>query len=153
MNNVLRQNKLAIYRLKRNYGLAIRIYRSDENTVNLETGRMIREWKHEHVVRAVLLPKNIEREYIYGSSFTGANGNFVYGGHFDKDTRIVIIDRKDIKDFEVTKDSHILAEGKRYEIKTIVDVEENAALMIVMKATTGNLPVESNKPSPSSGQS
>ena len=158
--NVLRQNKVVVYRLKRNYGLACRIYRPDTDAYqfNIETGRQQRQWEYIDVKRGIRLPAAIARKFVYDLSFIAANKNFTYGGFFDVDSVLFIIDRKDLQIkgtnplqiFEVDQNSHIEVEGKlRYQVSKSIEVEELAAYIISTKAVTGDLPVIEQEPSPS----
>jgi len=148
MPNLLKLNNVVIYKLKRLFGLPLIVYKSVENTMNVETGRVIREWVHHHVRRAVILPHEIARSFVYDLSYIAANKNFTYGATFDKDTRIVLIDRKDLKGFVIVKDCWLNITDIRYEIVDLMDVEELSSYMLKVKATTGNLPVEHITPSP-----
>jgi len=155
--NVLRQNKIAIYRLKRNYGLSCRIYRPepDSYAYDLETGRQQRVWDHIDVKRGIRLPAVIATKFVYDLSFIAANKNFTYGGFFNADTVLFIFDRKDLiisgtTIFTVDSNSHIEVEGKlRYQVSKSIEVEELAAYMISTTAVTGDLPVTEQEPSPS----
>jgi hypothetical protein len=152
VQNVLRQNKVAIYRLKRNYGLAGTIYRPDPDAYafNVETGRQAREWAYVTIKRMIRLPAVIAKKFLYDLSFIAANKNFTYGGFFDVDAILFIIDRKDMGDFELDDNSFIWIENKnRYEVSKFVEVEELAAYMVNTKAVTGTLPVIESEPSPS----
>lgn len=156
--NVLRQNKLAVYRLKRNYGLAARLYRpqTDSYAFDVETGRQVRQWDYHDVARVIRLPAVIARKFVYDLSFIAANKNFTCGGFFDVDAVIFIVDRKDLKIkgttniFTLDQNSHIEVESKlRYQVSKSIEVEELAAYIVSTKAVTGDLPVTETEPSPS----
>jgi len=150
--NVLRQNKLAVYRLKRNYGLAARIYQPVVGVYafNVETGKQERQWEFIDVRRIIRLPAVIARKFVYDLSFIAANKNFTYGGFFDVDAVIFIVDRKDLGDFTIDNNGHFeVAQKLRYQVSKSIEVEELAAYIVSTKAVTGDLPVEQREPSPS----
>jgi len=117
--NVLRQVKLIIYRLKREFGLRMAIkYMDTADVYNLETGEVARDLVEIVIKRGILLPERQLTDYEYDLSFIAANKNFTYGGFFEPGERSVIIDVKDLPSlFVITTEMYIVFQSRRYEIK------------------------------------
>lgn len=145
--NTLRQNRNNIYALKRKYGLLATIYKPDEPVCNIETGAIIQNEEKRIIIRAIHVPVKAMRTFVYDLSYIAANKNFTYGGLFDKDTEIVIIDRRDIKNFVIDLNCYIVFNNKKYNIVDLQDVEELSSYMLTVKATTGDLPEPEPEPS------
>ena len=94
-DNVLRQIKPIIYRLKRNYGVTVKVVRLSNLQDNLQTGKMSQDKQEITIKRAIVGPALALRDFVYDLSFIAANKNFTYGGFFDTDTSIMILDTKD----------------------------------------------------------
>lgn len=117
--NLLRQTKKIVYRLKRQYGLRMSIkYMSASDQYDLETGVVTRTLAEITIRRGILLPQKVIREFSYDLSFIAANKNFTYGGFYQRGQRWVIIDSKDLPtDFAINGEMYIVFNSRRYEIK------------------------------------
>jgi len=133
--NVLRQIRKIIYRLKRQFGIVMYIgYRDSADTYNLETGQMTRDLVYVKIRRGIVLPQRHFKDFEYDLSFIAANKNFTYGGLFERGVRNVIIDVKDLPSgFEVTTEMYVVFENRRYEIQSATRSEENKAWLIQAK--------------------
>ena len=125
--NVLRQVRPILYRLKRNYGLPMYIrYTDTPDSFNYETGEIVRDLTEVYVRRGILLPVDIKRIFAYDLAYIAAGKNFTYGGFFDKATRMVIIDAKDLPTgFIITRNMYINFQSRRYEIKDTKQIPED----------------------------
>ena len=134
-DNVLRQIKKIVYRLKRQYGIVMYIgYRNTDDTYNLETGQVSRDLLYHKIRRGIVLPQRQTKDFEYDLSFIAANKNFTYGGIFEPGVRNVIIDVKDLpSDFVVDTEMYVVFENRRYEIKTATRAENNKAWLIQAK--------------------
>lgn len=131
MANNLRQHKLIIYRLKRMFGLPATVIRPDVTTHNVETGEITRSFEKYAVRRAILLPQNLDRSFVYDLTFIAANNNFVNGAYFDRDQRQMIIDARDLpKDFRFELDDEVEFDDRRFTIKSITLAENNVAYIL-----------------------
>jgi hypothetical protein len=134
MQNVLRQIKKVIYRLKRQYGVEVIIKTPTSRSTDYDTGVMTSTYTEYTIKRAVLLPTEILRKFVYDLSFIAANKNFTYGGMFDLSTKVMLIDEKDLADgyTPTIKDSAIIR-NRKYNFSKIIPTEELYSYMIVMK--------------------
>ena len=140
--NVLRQITIVLYRLKRQYGLAVTIYQYKDQTQDVETGEIQRSYNTILVKRAPVLPNEIDRHFVYDLTFIAANNNFVGGALFDRKIRQVIFDAKDLpKNFVFTNDDHIEFDDQRYEIKKITALEKKKGYILLVEGIDNSEPV------------
>ena len=129
--NVLRQITVILYKLKRQFGLRVTVYQFVDQTNNIETGEITRNYNTFIVKRAPVLPNNIDLSFVYDLTFIAANNNFVGGAFFDRKIRNVLFDAKDLpKDFVFTNDDHIEFDDQRYEIKRIDSLEKKKGFLL-----------------------
>lgn len=133
--NRLRFISQVLYRLKRRYGEPCTICQRTSSTTDLETGVKTVHKTTRLVNRVIVLPSLIHREFQYDLTFIATNKNFTYGGLYDTTERRLIFDRKDLGDFEITRDMYLLFAGRRYEIKQIEEFEERTAYFVVAKGS------------------
>jgi len=131
--NVLRQITVILYRLKRQYGLRIEYFQFVDQTHNVETGDITRNFTKIVIKRAPLLPDNLDRSFVYDLTFIAANNNFVGGAFFDRHIRTLIVDGKDIS-FTPNNDDHIEFENERYEILKITELEQRKGYLFRLQA-------------------
>lgn len=127
-----------LYQLKRQYGQKLIInYRLTGTTYNPETMVKTVTQASFKVERAILLPSNVERSFVYSLPMIASNKNFTYGGNFVVGQRKLIIDAKDIPaGIELTNDMWVVFDGKRYELMEIHEFEFSAAFMLLVKQAT-----------------
>ncbi len=125
MSNTLRQIKLILYRLKRNYGVPIQIYTPTTSTSNILTGVVTRVYKIVAVPKAIVLSGDQIRTFTYDLSYIATNRNFTYGGFFDRTLRLFILEN------EVTSDDHIIYDNKRYEVKEVTTIPEGSGYVVL----------------------
>lgn len=137
MKNNLRQIELVLYRLKREYGLPIVIRSPIQNDNDIQTGKITRSYNVYKIRRAIRLPADLMRTFIYDLTYVAANKNFAYGGLFDKATKIFIVDKKDIKldgiKADLTMADHIVCETKKYDIVALDESEDRNSYLIKSK--------------------
>jgi hypothetical protein len=134
--NNLKQIDALIYKLKREYGVPIYLRQPIVNDVDVTTGEQLRRYTVYKVRRAILMPSNTVRDFVYDLTYVAANKNFAYGAFFDKDSRIFIIDEKNI----VPDTSwHMIYNEQKYEI---VSVDNSGPLLIASKAIMGVPPIK-----------
>jgi hypothetical protein len=123
-----------LYRLTRDFGLPITVYRMGTNTTNLQTGAITRTYTTYNVKRAVVLPVRYYRDLarLFGT------GNFDYGGYFDVKHRLIIIRRKDLS-ISLNINDHIEFNSLRWEIKEIEELEENRSYVLIVENIKGAL--------------
>jgi len=127
--NLLRQVRVVIYRLKRQYGLPMTIkYMDTEDIYNLRTGEVARDLVEITIKRGILLPERQSVDYMYDLSFIAANKNFTYGGFFEPGERAVIVDVKDLPTaFKITTEMYVVFQSRRFEIKEAHKIPDHIA--------------------------
>jgi hypothetical protein len=109
------------------------IYYRTSSTTNLETGEKSVIAELKQVLRAIVLPSKIHREFVYDLTFIASNKAFTYGGHFDTTERSFIFDRKDLPDFEIKVGMYLQFSGHRYDIKQVEEFESSTAYFVIAK--------------------
>lgn len=130
--NMLRQVKMVVNKLKRDYGLELHIWHPTSTVNNIETGKIVRTYDIHYIRKGVVLPKNFSRDFAYALSYIASGKNFVYGGYFDSARRDLLIDVDDLPaEFELTNNDFFVFEGKRWEIRSIELSEHNQSYYVV----------------------
>lgn len=133
MANVLRQISVILYRLKRLYGLPATL-RTVAETYNLETGVVTPTNTDYSINRAIILPRQSIRDFVYDLSFIAANKNFTYGGLFDGDQRAMIIDAKDLPaGVRPTQNMIIIFDTEQYDILKVQRAENDRGYILICK--------------------
>lgn len=128
-----RHNRRAIYAAKRLVGKPVILCRTLSNSLDVKTGQQTTTIRSCLIKRAVVMPATSLRNFLYGHSFLQHNRSFAEGGFFDTNTRVVIVDRRDIPmDFVVDQKVHLIVEGKRMEAQAPITHEE-----MILFALTG----------------
>jgi hypothetical protein len=127
----LRNIKLVLYRLKRDYGLRIHFYQLTSNEQDIITGRITRTYTILQIKRAIRLPKRLLRQYVF---------DIMEGGYYDTKDCFIIIDSVDIS-IEPTLDDHCEFENQRYEIKAVKKFEDNRGYILQLVQHTAALAV------------
>ena len=132
--NNLRLTRLNLYRLKRQLGVAISVWQPLINTRDVKTGNITRDYTVTFIRRGIVMPSKVIRDFVYDLSYIAANKNFTYGGYFDIDERLVILDIKDLpKGFELTQGDHLIWDNRRYEVKEFAEAEQDQGYLIKVK--------------------
>jgi hypothetical protein len=123
-----------MYRLKREFGLEVTVQRYITDTYNLDSGSRKVTCTGFTVVRAIVLPAKLLRQFESDSQ----KGNFSYGAYYDASTREVIIDYKDIPDsFIFKKDDWLVFNNQRWNIADVQRYEDIRAFHLRVVAVSG----------------
>ena len=129
--NNLREIRIILYRLKRNFGLQGTLKKPLTNVNDVTTGQVTRTFQEHTIKRIIMLPSRSLRDFKYDLSYIAASKNFTYGGFFDTRTRYIIIDVNDLpSNFELTTNCFIVFENRRYDIKEFELAEHNQGWLI-----------------------
>ncbi len=123
---------LSLYQLKRHLGVGpLDIYKFGGSTVDLETGS--RELQRTKYSVALVIPLNSQssRRVEQTISKIGAAREFVYGGYFDRETRVFIVHQEDIPDLELSQDDWFTYKDEKYQIHQWTSVDEERVYIIV----------------------
>jgi hypothetical protein len=133
MNNI-RQIKVILYRLKKDYGQVISLLSTINISQNVQTGAIIRNERVVTVRKAIILDTKMSRDFAYDLSFIAANKNFTYGGMFDTSTRLIIVDKADLpKDYIPTIDDRAIFDGERYQMGPMGSTVYNLGYIFTLK--------------------
>lgn len=128
--NALRQNKVILYKLKREYGMNVTIRIPTTNDYNITTGAVTREYTEVAVRRAIVLPKRLTRDFVYDLAYIASNKNFTEGGFFDKSARNIIVQNSDLKGNIPNLEWECVFQNKDYAVKEINEVEDNEGYIL-----------------------
>ena len=137
--NLNQRMKALLYRLKRDYGGPIEIYKQGTPTFDAQTGARAVPASVVNVVAAVL-PAKIARETIRNVAVTGANREFAFGGAFDTSMRVFLVQSTDAPGLTLTEDDWIVFNGVKYGIKQLDTFEFDMGWIITGKALVGERP-------------
>lgn len=143
MQNNLREIRKIIYRLKRQWGLRLTYIRPGQAVHDVETGEISRVFEKIYVKRAILLPSKLDRSFVYDLTYIAANNNFVGGGFFDRDSRVILLDGRDLpKDFKPDLNDHVEFDSIRYELLSINPTAQYKAYLLRVQAITSSKAVD-----------
>lgn len=135
--NLIRLIRRNIRQMKKEYGSPITVYRLNSTSTNMKTGTKTVSRDSVYVPRAVVLPNSLTRAQAQSISVISANKQVVQGGTYDPGQRRFIIDRLDVPEWSIDQDDWIVYSGKRYDIKSIEEFEQDTAWLIVAREIKG----------------
>ncbi len=130
MQNRLRQASLIIYGLKNTFGLKGYLYQPSSMIPNIETGDVVTVYNIKRINKAIVLPADLTRRYVFDLGYMAAAGAFTYGGLFDKELRIVFVDSKDIFGYVPTLNDYFVYNNKSYKIDGVHTNEDDTLYML-----------------------
>ena len=138
---MLREITRVLYSLKRKWSFRC-VYQHPSDvpeSLDTRTGVVTRSYTPITIRKAIILPEQMQRSYIYDLAYIAANKNFTYGGLFDKGSRYFIIETKDLHKHVPSDNDYIVYAEKVYSIKEIINVGERAYMFrgIQVKNTEG----------------
>lgn len=136
---IARHISRTIYTLKRRWPTPIHIHTIGVPVTDFDTGKIEVNTTTVRVRKAVELPRNELRKFIYDLSYIATAKNFTYGALFDQATRIVLIDRKDLpKNYVIDIDQEVTVEGERFQVNTTSELPYNTAYIVgLIRSTSG----------------
>ena len=126
-----------IYRLKRAFGQSITYVQIIATDYNITTGKMSRYKNAIAIRRAIVLPKDIKRDFIYDLSYIAANKNFTYGAYFDHGKRVFIIDVRDIPTIQPSINDQIIFDSLTYNVAKIEHTEDRKGYILLGEIVEG----------------
>lgn len=142
-DNLLRQIKIIVYKLKRQFGRSVTVVRISNLVNNVETGKMTFDKQEIEIRRGIVGPAKLLRDFVYDLSFIAANKNFTYGGFFDASDRALILDSKDLPSgFEPNLDDYALVDEVHYAFKEVHSLAKKYAWGMILKQVDA-IPTES----------
>lgn len=123
--NNAREITKVIYHLKMRWGFTLTYLEPTSQTQNPRTGEISRTYTQHTIKRAVVLPTNLHRSFVYDLAYIAAGKNFTEGAYFDKNLKRIIIDTKEFPSgFKPDTNHHMEFDGGRYEIRAIQIFED-----------------------------
>lgn len=136
----LRFLRSLLYKLKRQFGKTIDIYRLDSSVVNRETGKKTIVKTKYTIKKAIVLTNQEARSFQYDKSYISAAKNFTYGAWFDVDSRLFIIDSVDLPvGFKILIDDFIIFGQQRFEIKNATIADTGYYMSVMGKSVEGGI--------------
>ena len=137
MSRSSREMRRLLYPIKRRRGEPVQIHQIDDNSANLQSGAITKSYTTHKIKKAIVLPVNFNRSFVYDLAYIAANKNFTGGGLFDKSFTTVIIDIPDLPTgIIITLNDYCSISGVTYKIAKS-DVFE-AAFSILQLVTITN---------------
>jgi len=134
-NNISQQQKALIYRLTRQFGGSLSIYKLLNTSTNLIDGSSVVNYQITKVRRAIIMmPKEVR---LFGKGFK-------FGDAYDEKSRIFVIERRLLKGYEPDLNDVILHKNQKYSLKSIREPENDRTLIIEGVAVEGQLPEETH---------
>lgn len=130
MSNNLRQVKVLLYRLKRQFGYSLTIVsKSSTSTINTETGVVTPSTVNYNISKVILLPLKEIRQIN-----TLLPANFNYGAYYDFGTRVLILEKSELPSGYVPKQSdEFTFESLNYVFHELNPLPEQKAYLIICK--------------------
>lgn len=127
----LRKHRGIIYKLQRDWGLEVTLYRPVSSAQDLQTGKLSRGFQIVTIHKAPVLPADVDRSFVYDLAYIAASKNFTEGAFFDRKQRSVILEARQLpKGFEPNLDDFLVFKTQRYTIKGVQFIEEFAAFRL-----------------------
>lgn len=135
--------KTQMYALKRDYGFPAAVYRTTPGATNLETGeKSITRVKYA-IDNVIVLPNKADTLGFYAAPLLQASRPFAYGGFQDQDLKFMMIDGEDLPvDFRLEQSDTIVYENKKFEIVTLLEIEDQLGYLVTAKWLKGESPNE-----------
>jgi hypothetical protein len=126
-----------LYALKKEYGFGVTFYNIDSENVDYKIGTRASNTEYLLVKKTIILPRNLTTKFEFDLTYIAAGKNMTYGGLYQTGIRKLIVDRRDVGDFEIRVDGYFTWEGKRYQIAEVEDFELNTGWLIVGRVVEG----------------
>ena len=128
----VRHMKRTFYNFKRMWPTPIQLHQvSGEPTTNYDTGEIERNEESIKVKRAVMLPRETARKFVYDLAYIASSKNFTQGAFFDQSSRFILVDQKDLpKGYEVHSDDEMTLDNERYQIEDFIELPYKVGYII-----------------------
>lgn len=124
-----------LYTLKKGYGFKVTFYKITSESLNHETGVRTPIIDYKKVNKVIILPSELQRKFESDTQ----TRDFHYGGYFDTAIRKLIVDPRDLGDFEIKTGDYYIWEGERFEVSKVFDLENQSALLILGRNVEGSV--------------
>ena len=133
-----RMLQLSLYQLKKDLGVGpLDIYKHGGTDTDLCTGERELNRTRARIKLAIPLSKKSSRRVIQTISKIGAAKDFVYGGYYDRDTKVFIVAKEDLP-FELNQDDWFIFDDKKFQIKEFWEADTGMIYVIVGQRLKGD---------------
>lgn len=130
--------ELSLYQLKKDLGVGpLDIYKHGGTKTDLCTGERELKRTKVRIELAIPLSKKSARRIVQTISKIGAAKDFVYGGYYDRDTKVFIVEKREIP-FELNQDDWFIFDDKKFSIKEFWEIDTAAMYVIVGQRLKGD---------------
>lgn len=123
-----------LYDLKKQFGRPIRILSPASTSYDLVAGTTVRTYNTYNIMKAIVLPTNEQRDFVYDLAFIAANKNFTTGGYFGVDALEIIVDLQDLPvGVSLTVNEQILIGNRKYQVARVRITEGQEGVQLSVK--------------------
>lgn len=123
-----------IYTLKRGYGFPVTFYKVTDETLDLETGERTPTIEYQEVKKTIILPSDLQRRF----ETDAVSKDFSYGAYYDTALRKLIVDPRDLDDFNIEVDDYFIIDGDRFQVGRVFDIQKGTAILVIGRHTEGS---------------
>ena len=137
--SITRHLRRTLYTLKRRWPTPIQLHTVGDPVTDYDKGTTESTVTTKRIRKAIELPRNELRKFVYDLSYIATAKNFTYGALFDQATRIVLIDRIDLpKGYVIDIDQEATIDGERYQVNTTSELPFGTAYIVgLIRSTSG----------------
>lgn len=137
MSRPAREMRQLLYPIKRRRGEPVQIHQIDDNEVDLTTGAITKSYLTYRIKKAIVLPVNTDRSFVYDLAFIAANKNFTGGGFFDKLMTQIVIDMRELPTgIVISLNDYCSIKGTSYKIAKSTIVEDAFYILSLQTIST-----------------
>ena len=123
-----------VYTLKRGYGFAVIFHKVTGEVLNLETGKRTPTITNVRVDKTIILPSDLQRIFETDS----VSKDFNYGAYYDTAIRKLIVDPRDLGDFNIKPDDYFIVEGERFQVGRVFNLYNGTVIMVIGRHVEGS---------------
>ena len=120
-----------IYTFKKEYGFAVQFYKVTAEVLDLQTGVSTPTIEYKKVNKVVILPSDLQRRFE-------TNSDFNYGAYYDTALRKLIVDPRDLGDFNIDVDDYFIVDGERFQVGRAFKLFNNTAILVIGRHVEGS---------------
>lgn len=139
LNRTIRQ---VLYSLSHEYGNPVTVFKMLDAETDLDTGEKTAVTDSFEVARCVVLPSTSLRKFFQSVYYLRESQQFTsQGGQgWDAMSRGFIIEQAQLRNYEFQVEDWIVYKGRRYDVQSIHELEDETGWLIVGKAVRGVRP-------------
>lgn len=132
-----------LYKLKRQYGATVVLYKTLGATIDPRAGKRTTDRVRVAVNRAIVLPDTLANKFVYAHSYLVANRKFTYGAQWDQSQRLVVIDGADLpKDFTIEIETSLVFNNERFVVRKADRFDVGYGYLLTITRANDNEPLQ-----------